>query len=716
MITLNKKQVFPYASIILTSTAFAEESYVFMQEGDQPEALKLAWLEIYNVAFDPSIDEDPKTNPKFIIQMWVMIRDIMSMSFPVDTGEVDEFGDKIFKPTPTNTSIVKVVFSEHKEVLRDYKAKDNLNLADRLALHGKDLSLQHFLPLSRKQMTWENIADFMLVDKLRLDEGEEYLDENNNPLLTEYPPVIPVNMMWRNISLGECLNNLLVNFDSRVVAKTIAFPFQEATGEWNFEPADDVYTYLQWKRHRRIEYRDDIHYESIQWPIDQTQQRILEDNAFIFFRNLGSATCSTAFAVPNSYTNIASEISYTEQQIRSNVDLVCELYPYGLPHYASDFESISTYLKENNVDVDTYYGFTTKSLPPDFIESAEWTRIEFKVNESDMGFLVEKKPRLRNSLTNPYFNNEVHILTGVVEQAGTTSLVSNILNTNTGEMYLGKMWLPLFTPGTAVGKYFTCMLSGESILPISIGSGIWDDAPEYIDVKFDGNVVDKIIHEIMSFDFSCSDTSIILVDEAVSLPIKYTFAGVVQDNSFSKVEFECVEAGSIAGGNVTIPGGQGSATIRFRLTSNRQDLIDYLVDSSPTYPVEYHTARVDWFMANGETIEIQLFNGQLPRTFEVFHAGTGRVTQNPTANTVPPDLNTSDFTGPNFSLPGGLSFPINFNIPTGSYGGTIIPQYIPSGSVGELMVNMGYTAQQLALRYIANHVYSHTFQIRLEYP
>jgi hypothetical protein len=454
-------------------------------------------------------------------------------------------------------------------------------------------------------MSWANIADFLSLRKVKLD----YATDS-----TAYPPVLPHHCYWKHLTLCECLDDLLKNFECRVLSKTnedgtpIPDDYLNDGFDDHFDGID-VVTDLVWKRRQKIVYRDDINYDKILWPVYDREIQTEEDNSVIYFKKLSSffgfssdlfqeglyptvqsSWDANRYMPPNSGANF-------DIVKRSAYDFICNLYPYSDTYFPDNFAEINLYLKENHVNVDTDYRFTTDTLPPDFYEESEWSKITLQWENDNYEFLVEHLPRpcwFPNEIATIPFNA---IVEGTVaSQTGyivTFSYLRDITNNilmpaNTAIEFSNNN---TYEPGDEV----TLGIYGDSIRPIGLVR--WDEEEtEMIELLYNGDIVDSITWEIVNWnEYGSAGTCQHCDPEGAWKVFNYVVEGVSEREpnaewSFGTQTYEIEHPTGYAGTNINEPLGTHQIIITFVMEvaedDRKQAIVDYLTHRSVLVDVE----------------------------------------------------------------------------------------------------------------------------------
>jgi len=660
MITINYQPVLALeneSKIVFTDSAKSEPSYVYMDKFIAPSSSELVWMEIRNPNYDPddpnnsqpayvvNLDNagkfhskteylDHPDNPLFLFQKWMWLENVLSNHFPANYIKdadgnpiTNEDGSLDLGDWQTRPGIVKLELYEHKHVLTRQASLDNANILHRLSFI---LSRYNELAPTRllNKLSWEDIAEFLSLRKIKLDYGIIYSDDTGT-LPSEYPPVVPHHCLWKSQTLRFCLQNLLENFEGRLLSETLVSPDPEdylANGQdaANLDAAD-VLTSMKWRYRRPIEYREDIIYEKSIWPVDSLNALEDEQNSVILYRKLEDYYGATTLYNPGfvERTITQSPIINYQYSKRSNYDLICNLYPYHSDYQLLEFDQLSQYLKKAHVNMATEYCFSTKALPPDFYSKSEWSSITLKFTNTNYEYLVEHKKR---NTANPYgtrtgtgftkgaFN--IAFKAVVKENLVTNGMVfSSFVDITNNLIIEDELSLPIVDADANPHDVIHGVISGNdfivinrtSLIPTSI------EENEIIDIRFEGNLVDKIIWSLDSFNPAIPDSQLEIADpnsyEKVHNYVYEGFTNYDDDKPFEILEYQ-TNVSSQRTTNLFFPESENLATINFVMRvpeeERKQAIIDYL-----TRPV--------FSTINEVQIENELYNDALAEKWLLYY-------------------------------------------------------------------------------------------------
>jgi hypothetical protein len=568
MITIDYQPVLALeneSKIVFTDSAKSEPSYLYMDKFIAPSAGKLVWMEIRNPNYNPddpdnvdsayvvNLDSDGNfhseteylehpDNPLYLFRRWMWLENVLSNTFPVNYAK-DVDGQPITKEDGSfdlgywdnQPGMVKLELYEHKHVLTRQASMDNANVLHRLTLILNRYN--NYLPEKLlNELSWEDITEFLSLRKVKLDYGVEYQDEEGNPLPSEYPPVTPHHCHWKQRTLSFCLQDLLRNFESRLLSVTLEPPDaqdylangQEATA---LDEAD-VLTSMKWRYRRPIEYREDILYEKILWPIDNNETVEDENNAVIYFRQLTSTFGGSSLYNPGYYDTRDIVLSQSNSNYRSRFDFICNLYPYSPTYPLIEFDTLVTYLKKAHVNVASEYEFTCKSLPADFYENSEWSNITLSFTNTNYNYLVEHTSR-------PTFFGYHNIPIGafnaafkgiVKENLEENGMVfSTLIDITNNVLMKENIVVPTINDVNAKpNDVIHGIISGEDFIIVNRTSLTPDPDGdlEIIPIRFEGNKVESINWTLQNFNPAISDALLEFADpDSVNKVHNYTYEG-----------------------------------------------------------------------------------------------------------------------------------------------------------------------------------------------
>lgn len=566
MITIDYQPVLAIeneSKIVFTDSAKSEPSYVYMDKFIAPSSNKLVWMEIRNPDYDPNdpnntdpvyvvnLDSDGKYhskteflehpgNPLYLFRRWMWLDNVLSNQFPVNylkdaDGQpiLEEDGSFNLGDWEKQPGIVKLELYEHKHVLTRQASMDNANVLHRLTLILNRYN--SYLPEKLlNELSWEDIAEFLSLRKIKLDYGVEYTD-GETTLYSEYPPVLPYHCMWKQKTLSFCLQDLLRNFESRLLSVTLQPPDPEdylANGQESTALDEaDVLTSMKWRYRRPIEYRDDILYEKSLWPIDNLESIENENNSVIFFRQLNSVYGGATLYNPGYYdTNEASISDFNTT--RSEFDFICNLYPYSEDYRLVEFDLITAYLRKAHVNVNTEYEFTCKSLPADFYESSEWSQITLKFTNTNYHYLVEHTTRPTffgfNDMPIGAFNAAFKgIVKENLEENG--MVFSTLIDITNNVLMNEDLVVPTINDVNAKpNDVIHGIISGSDFIIVNRTSLTPDPDGnlEIIPIRFEGNEVSSIKWTLQNFNPVISDALLEFADpNSVNKVHNYTYEG-----------------------------------------------------------------------------------------------------------------------------------------------------------------------------------------------
>ena len=525
MIYINGKSVIgtldAQSRIIFTDSASSNMSVVFMDKDDIPTPKSLVWLEIRNYRFDPSKDES-EDNPLNIFATWMWVDQCYTYQVPAQY-QTDENGNPIVKEDgslnlgdwESKPGIVRVELYEHKHVLTRQASLDNINILHRLPFVLSHYNSMH-PDLLMKRMEWEDLKSFLTVRQIQLDYGIEYEDENENPIDSEYPPGLPLQCMWRHFFLNECLQDLLNNYECRVLSTNKVGPDENYS-----VPEDSVITNLIWRRRKELVQPNEIEFTDIKWPILGEEDLLDETQSQIFFRTISgfhsnaSGLYHHGMSGPNVLNQPGRDFQFGvdfEGIKRSDSDFIHNLAPYDIftPHYNPiDFTALEQYLKENHVNVNRFARFTTQYLSPNFYSDYEWSQIELNWANGNYEYVVTHEPRrCWFPLNNFYHKSDVEVRGRVVQNFGGHIIADELVDITNNVTFPGEYQIDLNPElsGLTAGDIFIARITGTTFY-IQSHSGE-DDAPELTEVMHNGQDVEHIGWMINNWNPEITDSEL----------------------------------------------------------------------------------------------------------------------------------------------------------------------------------------------------------------
>lgn len=470
------------SQIVLTDSAISEVSMVYMDKFHAPASKQLVWVQILNRKFDRSQDESDD-NRRFEYEFWMWVDYVLSSEFPANY-QYDESGDPIIDEKgqvdlgnwKTRPGFVKVYLREHKHVLTRHLSLDNVNIINRLAgilNHYNSIMEDPYLHM----MDWYEIAEFLGSEdyRIRMDYEVEYEDEESTLLPSEYPPGTPVNCFWQQLKLSECLDDLVRNYDCRILTKTHTRP-----DDPEYSDEDRPLSYMQWRYRRKVEYDTSLTYTRINWPVYSEEQQMWEDASLVYvptnYAGVFNSTFNTiaigyagnsAFTGNSAYRHICNLAVHTQTTSGSSV-------PAGTNEVTM---ATLDYVKNSHVNMSTYYAFETPHLPKSYYETKEWSRITIRANSENQDYLVEHLEREGNQFKPKYIENVPYncVFTGTVLSLTSANLqLDNVIDLTNDIAYDGVKSLGPVNFGmigsrpVGVGDFLTLAINGNTLTIIGL--------------------------------------------------------------------------------------------------------------------------------------------------------------------------------------------------------------------------------------------------------
>lgn len=685
-------------SIVINDSAYSDSSVVYMDKALAPRKHELVWVTI----------SDPVDG--YMLKRWMYVEQVLYFDYvdPLErdiTGQVllDGEGNAIRKSLREQPGVVKIVLKEHKHALMLSKAQDYYNIPN---------LLRYTIP------NHANLYEEYDLNRLLWPDLEEFLSEYNIALIAsedERPPIVPVNLYWRGLMLADCLDDLLINFSSRVVEQSIITPANDFFETSNFRDQEFVeglptLSNLIWKRRRFFDLPNNIKYDTLLYP-EESQE----------YRQQQIESLDIRFSVVNNTRDFQSPSnafsSSTVIPPFRNV-IYCDKAING-----ADYTELREYLRQSHINKFMYYGFTTKRLPESFLMDYDWSKIEY-VFADTYNIKVEHHPREqpRKLYTPPIVRSETY--RGRIESmTASTIVLKDIVNLSepNKNIYLRPL-VELPFQGldySNIGKDLTFKVENNTMSVVSTSSlfSPISDSDGVLPL-FDGSEVDSITHTIEYLNYACTDAAIAFGSDTI-----YDY------------EFDSYEINSLAGVNENSftydievqpsqywffvrPEYQYWAKVRFRLKATLSEIIQYLTDSIFFSPMgtEYINASANYWYNNFRFVDLYLtFTPGPTRIKWIFSSQKPTNTQTqPVAGSfspfgswgrfipyISPDVNSNWFSGPDdFVPPESAAFPYSFPLPDRPV--TAVANLVPF--YGKVGLNYSALVEELALRYIRNHL------------
>jgi hypothetical protein len=581
--------------IVLTDTAESKPSVVYMDKLHAPKPRTLAFVQIANRDFNRALPISD-TNRKSSYEFWFWVDQVLSSEFPVNT-KYDENGDPILDDDGnidlgkwrTRPGIVQIILYEHKHVLSRKASLHNVNIINMLPVILNTFNEGQENPYLNYH-DWESLANFLSFPeyKVFIDYGRIYYEEDGiTPLPSEYPPAIPSHCIWQQLTLTECLEDLLKNYDCRVLSETVTFPYQE-----NYE-AENVFTYIKWKKRKKIQYDESLVYENIAWPVNTVETLAVEDQCQIMFPTVGtsvSGSGATLYA-GTYYSNPPSDSTPNSELL-----FICNLHPKLDAFDDLTYTAVTDYIKETHVNFLQYYSFITPHLPSYYYENYEWSTIELVASANYQYYKVDHLPRrnlqpvpvIYDSAFNIVFQGFVKAASsGTVTLDGIADLTNNIVypglrilqdSGNTSITQVNGVYL-------AVGDIATFHIYGEDIILIAINNrDPFED--HYIPPMFDGQEVTAITWTCPGWSFALDDSYFVCPpspSNALFPQLDYSYVSheIVGDegDGFATSRYPRVP-NAISHHNFNTPNSSNLAKVTFELAHTLEQIYDYFANNN----------------------------------------------------------------------------------------------------------------------------------------
>lgn len=699
MLTINHKPAVSgvgiHNRIVLTDNAYSEVSIVHMDKKDAPFQDTFVWVAI----------KDPH-EPGNMLGRWMYVQHVMFEDY-ADPILRDEYGEPVLdgmgmptKKTKRNDpGYCKLILREHKHVLTRAAFQDSFNIPSLLS----HVLLQYQLIEkynSFNEVDWDGIHDLIS------NRGVKLITSGS-----DRPPILPVNMNWRGIYLADGLDDLLYNFSCRVIEEPeVVDPDNEYLKNLNHQ-SPPLLTNLVWRKRQFVDLPDDIIYDSITWPEESNVSRYTEIN--------------TNRVVFSESSNRDFERLDSPSPGAGMLRLRCDKVIAG-----GDRTEIRNWLNETFINVNLFYAFVTRRLPASFVETQDWSKIEYVFTDNDFFIQVRHEPRPVNRLPHPILTERKETFTGRVTSSSPGSItITDIRNdSNTRrDIYLSDSYtLPIGSNVlggvSIVGKDVTFQIANNTVTLLSTSSlySPYSDAIKLLPYH-DGEEVTKIIQYIEYLNYACDDEKISLGLDPI---FDYKYLSHTVDprcsTDFNRMEWEVINNEPNAFNLTLDTDALPSCRVVFEMKATREELITYL-ETQPAIAElgpAYIEAIADFWLSTFKQVDMIFSWATSPSviSWKVYYNsefanvpfGTGFYSN------IRTDIDSELFTGPRGVSKGPTqSFPLIFPDPGVRVTGAAVPFLTYGLNVPGW--NYDILRQELAKRYIANHLETFVATFNLEY-
>jgi len=705
MLSVNYKPVVSgpgmVSKIVLTDNAYSETSVVYMDKKDAPYQNTLVWVTI----------KDPGATGN-MLERWMYVQHVLFPDF-ADVIQRDEEGDPILdgngypvkNSMRTRPGLVKVILREHKNTLTRSMFLDAFNLPSLLSYKLKEFSLIEKYN-AYNEVNWEGI--------------HELISHRGIKLLTagdDQPPIIPVNMYWKGLYLADGLDDLLFHFSSRVIEQPeVTAPTKAYLAAMNHQ-SPPLLTNLVWKKRRFVDLDTSIIYDTIAWPEETNESRHTEltDNKIAF------TTISLTDFERSSESPATSQSGF----------LRCNKVIAG-----GDRTIIRQWLNETYINRYLFYAFSTRRLPASFLEEKDWSKIEYIFTDSNYTIVVRHEPRPLNRLHQPFIDERKETFAGRVTSVSGSSITLKDLRNQSSphrDLFLDGSYvldMPSFAGYTntlgllvpdLVGKDINFQIANNVVTVLSTTS-LYSELSDEVKIQplHNGDDVIRIKHFIEYLSYSCPDSAISFNSDPI---FDYEYdSHEVNPNAGSDYrinEWEVIDEAPNAF-NLELVDELATCKVTFKLKATKAEIIDFIeatnTDASYPYGPEYIEGIADFWLTNFQYVTI-LFSFSPSATSLRWRSLSsqefmGTAYASGYYDNIRHDIDSSLFTGlRGASLGSDQSFPLVFPDP----GVRITSEANYFRIIGTPGWEYNVLVEQLAQRYIANHLETFTAQIQLVY-
>ncbi len=687
--------------IVLTDNAYSETSIVYMDKKDAPYQDTLVWVQIK----DPGAEEN-------MLERWMYVQHVLFVDF-TDVIQRDDEGAPVLDGNGypikismrTRPGLVKVILREHKNILTRSMFLDAYNLPSLLSYKLKEFSLIEKYN-AYNEVNWEGIHELISHRGIKL---YTYLDNQ--------PPIIPVNLYWKGLYLADGLDDLLFHFSSRVIEQPVVVsPTKAYLASLNHQ-APPLLTNLVWKKRRFVDLDTTINYDTIAWPEETNESRHAEltDNKIVF------TTLS-----PTDFERSSESPATTQSgMLRCNKVIA-----------NGDRTIIRQWLNETYINRYLFYAFSTRRLPASFLEGKDWSKIEYIFTNDEYSIVVRHEPRPLNRLHQPFIDERKETFAGRVTSVSGNSITLKDLRNQSSphrDLFLDESYvldMPSFAGYTntlgllvpdLVGKDINFQIANNVVTVLSTTS-LYSELSDTVKIQplHNGNEVIGIKHFIEYLTYVCSDESISFNSDPI---FDYEYdSHIINPNAGSDYrinEWEVINAAPDAF-NLELVDELATCRVTFKLKATKAELITYIesINTDAFYPFgpEYIEGIADFWLANFQYVSI-LFNFSPTatslrwRSFP-FQGFMGTSYANGYYDNIQPDIDSNLFTGLRGASKGASqAFPLVFPDPAVRI--TSEANYFRI--IGTPGWEYNVLLEQLAQRYIANHLETFTAQVQLVY-
>ena len=251
-----------------------------------------------------------------------------------------------------------------------------------------------------------------------------------------------------------------------------------------------------------------------------------------------------------------------------------------------EFEQLTSYLRNAHVNVLLEYQFSTKALPADFYEKAEWSKITLKYTNTNFEYLVEHDIRPtyfgHNSIELGTFNAAFK---GVVSENLVTNgmVFSSLVDITNNVLIDEEVTLPIVDVDAKPNDVIHGVISGNDFIVVNRTSLVPDPegTPEIIDIRYEGDRVDEIIWNIDNWNPQIPDSLLEIADpSSVSKVHNYVFEGFTsldETYPFETVKYKTNTSYNRTT-NLNAPLSNNFATVHFVMSVPEQDRVQAIKD------------------------------------------------------------------------------------------------------------------------------------------
>lgn len=676
--------------IHLTDSAYSNASIVYVDREYAPSKDSLVWVTI----------TDPENPSEYMLQRWMYVEQVLYEDY-VDMIIRDGNGDPILdgegnvqrKTVIDQPGWVLLILREHKHTLMKSKFEDMFNIPSLLSHilleYGAIEKYNSF-----NELDWEGLQELIYHRGVGLiSEGEER------------PPIVPVNLYWRNLHLADGLDDLLFHFSSRVVEEAVVIPdtdFLDYIDDLDyFLDNPELFSQLTWKKRRPYFMDETVSYDTMTIPnlIQEQIDRERDNSAILFTLSSG-----------RDFERIETPLSTSTGEV-----LRCDKVIAG-----GDRTAIRNYLKDTFINVNLFYEFTTRRLPKSYLLNTDWSNIEYVFEPENYYIRVDHQPRLTNRILPSVVPTRTETFSGrVVNQSPNYVTIRDISNDSSPhrDVFLREsINLPFSFERNLTGENLNFQIANNALTPLSTDSlySPWSDG-ENVQPLHDGYEVESIRHFIEYLDFVCPDEAL---DFSINPIYNYKYhsheTNTDHPDWFNEMIYE-IELGYGDFWFITPPVALNWTRVRFELIATQEELETFLVEDA-NFTIngpEYAAAAAEFWNNTFRFVDIYFWFSRDPRYIDWAYSPVQPSSSVPVdyGPALGPDIDSVQFSGPKGGTVGASqAFPIIFPLP-----GT--PVTAPVTGI-EMSGHVGFIYQTLvdaiAVRYISNHLETFAASVHLE--